>query len=227
MGSISALTLRYRSVAVNGYHSPMGKKLTSAGPAAPDVAQRDSRELDERVLRSRATVLGATAELLLERGFSGASVDEIARRSGVAKTTIYRHWPTRGDLLRDACSSIGTPLEVPDTGSFEGDVTALLTSLAHLLRSAKWTSVLPSVIDAAERDSDIAAMYGRLQAGYSAPLQFIIQKAIRSGELPKTTDADVLVAALTGPLFYRRWFSREPLTSTFARQIVRLVLRQD
>jgi AcrR family transcriptional regulator len=191
------------------------------------MAERDSKLLDVRVRRSRVKVLDAAAELLLERGLAGASVDEITRRSGVAKTTIYRHWPTRGDLLRDACSSIGTPLQVPDTGSFEGDVTALVTSLAHLLRSEKWTSVLPSIIDAAERDPDIAAVYSRLQKGYSAPLLFIVQRAMERGELPKPTDAATLVAALTGPLFYRRWFSREPLTSAFARQVVRLVLRQD
>lgn len=202
----------------------MRKERTRKEVGASAITERDSKALDVRVRRSRATVLGVTAELLFERGFAGVSVDEITRRSGVAKTTIYRHWPTRGDLLRDACSSIGTPLEVPDTGSFEGDATALTTSLARLLRSAKWTSVLPSVIDAAERDPDIAAMYSRLQEGYSAPLQFIIQRAIQSGGLPKTADAALLVAALTGPLFYRRWFSREPLTSAFAKQIVRLVL---
>jgi AcrR family transcriptional regulator len=203
------------------------KKRLPTNPSAPAITERDSKALDVRVRRSRATVLGVTAELMFERGLAGASVDEITRRSGVAKTTIYRHWPTRGDLLRDACSSIDTPLEVPDTGSFEGDVTLLLTSLAHLLRTAKWTSVLPSVIDAAERDPDIAAVYSRLQEGHSAPLKSIIQRAMQKGELPKTTDAALLVAALTGPLFYRRWFSREPLTSAFAKQIVRLVLRQD
>src|SRR5580698_1356608 len=202
----------------------MRKKRVPAAPGAPAITAHDSKALDIRVRRSRATVLKVTVELLLERGFAGASVDEITRRSGVAKTTIYRHWPKRGDLLRDACSSIGTPLVAPDTGSFEGDATVLVTSLAHLLRSAKWTSVLPSVIDAAERDPDTAAMYSRLQEGYSAPLQFIIQRAIQSGDLPKTADAALLVAALTGPLFYRRWFSREPLTSAFAKQIVRLVL---
>lgn len=205
----------------------MRKKHLPTNPSAAAITERGSKAPDARVRRSRATVLGVTAELLFERGFAGASVDEITRRSGVAKTTIYRHWPTRGDLLRDACSSIGTPLEVPDTGSFEGDVTALLTSLAHLLRSEKWSSVLPSVIDAAERDPDIAAMYSRLQEGYSAPLQSIIQRAMQKGELPQTTDAALLVAVLTGPLFYRRWFSREPLTSAFAKQVIRLVLRQD
>jgi AcrR family transcriptional regulator len=200
----------------------MRKKLTQTEPG---VAGRDTKALDERVRRSRAKVLDITAELLFERGFGGASVDEISRRSGVAKTTIYRHWPTRADLLREACSTISTPQDVPDTGSFEGDVTALMTNLAHLLRSAKWTSVLPSIIDAAERDPDIAEMYSTLQQGHSVPFETVIQRAVRKGELPKETDATVLISALTGPLFYRRWFSREPLTDAFAKQIVRRVIR--
>ncbi|MDH2346109.1 MULTISPECIES: TetR/AcrR family transcriptional regulator [unclassified Bradyrhizobium] len=201
----------------------MKTKLTS--PAA--VAGPEIGGLDERVRRSRAKVLGVTAELLFERGFGGVSVDEISRRSGVAKTTIYRHWPTRTDLLRDACSKIGTPLDVPDTGSFEMDVMALATNLAHLLRTAKWTSVLPSVLDAAERDPAIAEMYSILQRGYSAPFEAVIKRGVRKGELPKKTDAAMLIALLTGPLFYRRWFSRESVSDAFAKQIVRRVIGND
>ena len=170
-------------------------------------------------------MLGVTAQLLFERGFGGATVDEISRRSGVAKTTIYRHWPSRTDLLRDACATLSTPLDTPDAGGFEADVTALMRNLAHVLRSAKWTSVLPSIIDAAERDPDIADMYSKLQQGYSAPFETIIQRALRKGELPADADAALLVAALTGPLFYRRWFSREPLTDDFANKIVLRILR--
>jgi AcrR family transcriptional regulator len=194
-------------------------------PSAPVVAERDIKEPDQRVLRSRRTVLDVTTQLLFERGFGGATVDEISRRSGVAKTTIYRHWPTRTDLLRDACSTLSTPLETPDNGSFEADVTALMTNLSHMLRSAKWTSVLPSIIDAAERYPDIADLYSKLQRGYSAPFETIIQRALQKGELPPTTDAAMLISALTGPLFYRRWFSREPLTDAFAKQIVLLAIR--
>ncbi len=194
-------------------------------PSAPVVAERDIKEPDQRVLRSRRTVLDVTMQLLFERGFGGATVDEISRRSGVAKTTIYRHWPTRADLLRDACSTLGTPLDTPDTGSFEADVNALMTNLAHILRSAKWTSVLPSIIDAAERDPDIADMYSKLQKGYSAPFETIIQRGLQKGELPPNTDRAMLIAALTGPLFYRRWFSREALTDAFAKQIVLLATR--
>jgi len=203
----------------------MRKKRTLIEQGAPVVAERDIKALDERVRRSRTTVLGATAQLLFERGFGGATVDEISRRSGVAKTTIYRHWPTRTDLLRDACSTLSTPLDTPDTGSFEADMTALMTNLAYLLRSARWTSVLPSIIDAAERDPDIADMYGKLQLGYSAPFETVIQRAMRKGELAQNTDTAMLIAALTGPLFYRRWFSREPLTDDFAKSVFLQIIR--
>jgi len=193
-------------------------------PHPIETTDHDPKGLDNRVRRSRETVLAATAELLFERGYAGASVDEISRRSGVAKTTIYRHWPARTDLLRDACSRIGTPQVLPDTGRFEADLTALMTDLVAVLRTAKWTSVLPSIIDAAERDSDVADMYSALQDGYSAPFKTVIQRAMERGELPGDTDVAVLVAECTGPAFYRRWFSREPLTDAFATQIVRRVV---
>jgi AcrR family transcriptional regulator len=202
----------------------MRKKQPPNEAKAPLAAEPDARALDERVRRSRTKVLEATTELLFERGYAGATVDEISRRSGVAKTTIYRHWPKRTDLLRNACSALGTPLDTPDDGDFAADMIALMTNLASLLRSAKWTSVLPSIIDAAERDPEIAAMYSKLQQGYSAPFATLIQRAKRKGELRRDADEAMLIAALTGPLFYRRWFSREPLTDDFARQIVRRAL---
>ena len=200
----------------------MPKKPTLTEPSLPVVAAHDTKSLDDRVRRSREKVLGVTAELLFERGFGGVSVDEISRHSGVAKTTIYRHWPTRADLLRDACSTISTPQDVPDTGSFVTDITALMTNLADLLQSAKWTSVLPSIIDAAERDPEVADTYSTLQQNHSAPFEIVIRRAVQRGELPEETDIAMLTAALVGPLFYRRWFSREPLTDAFAKQIILL-----
>jgi AcrR family transcriptional regulator len=193
--------------------------------SASKVAPGAPKAIDERVRRSRETVLAATSELLFERGFAGVSVDEVSRRSGVAKTTIYRHWPTRADLLRDACAAISTPQAVPDTGSLEPDLNALMTGLAELLSTAKWVSVMPSVIDAAERDPDIADVFTKLQRGYTLPIETVILRAVTKRELPEDTDVATLVAALTGPLFYRRWFSRDPLTEQFAKEIVRLVIR--
>jgi len=180
-----------------------------------------SRDADQRVRRSKETVLRTTFELLTETGLDGISIDEIARRSGVAKTTIYRHWQTRSDLVIDACSHITAEQEAPDTGSFEGDLTVLLTNLAELLRTARWSSVLPSIVDAVERDPSLAEIHSRIQRGHAAPLRTIIDRAVRMGEAPQNTDRSAMVAALVGPLFYRRWFSREPLDEVFVKAIVR------
>jgi AcrR family transcriptional regulator len=176
--------------------------------------------VDDRVRRSKASVLKVTAELLTETGLGGVSVDEVSRRSGVAKTTIYRHWPTRSDLLLEACSQLGTEQEVPDTGSLQGDLWALLTNLAGLLLTARWASVVPSVVDAAERDADVAAIHGRIQRGHARPFQEVIARAKRNGEISPSVDSATMVAALIGPLFYRRWFSRESLDTSFVKDVV-------
>jgi len=180
---------------------------------------------DARVRRSKARVLQTTSELLSESGVGGVSVDEVARRSGVAKTTIYRHWPSRADLVIDACSQLSPPQDVPDTGTVDGDVTAFLTTLAALLRTARWSAVMPSIIDAAERDPALATVHSRIQMEHARPLREVIARAVRRGDLPPTTDPSVLVAGLMGPLFYRRWFSREALDAPFVTSVVQHALR--
>jgi AcrR family transcriptional regulator len=145
----------------------------------------------------------------------GFSVDEVARRSGVAKTTIYRHWPTREALVVDTCSQLSAEQPIPDTGSLEGDLTAILTNIAHLLQTANWSAVLPSIIDSAERDPEFAELVSQIQRGHAAPLREALQRATSKGELPARTDLSTTVAALLGPLFYRRWFSREPIDDEF------------
>jgi AcrR family transcriptional regulator len=202
---------------VSNHEQEMGIQKSRRQPSA----NRGDSVLDDRVRRSKALVLKVTSDLLTEAGLGGVSVDEVARRSGVAKTTIYRHWPARSDLLLEACSRISTEQAVPDTGSFEGDITVLLTNLAELLVTARWSSVVPSVIDAAERDLEIAAIHGRLQRGHAAPFHVVIKRAAREHEIAPNVDSAALIAALIGPLFYRRWFSREPLDDKCVRDVVR------
>jgi AcrR family transcriptional regulator len=175
---------------------------------------------EERVQRSKETVLKTLFQLLTETGLGGLSVDEVAKRSGVAKTTIYRHWPSREALLLDACSKMGPKLDLPDTGSLQGDMRELATAIAQRLRTKKFSSVLPSIIDAAERDSEIALVHSRLHAGIMAPLYTVIERGKQKGELPRNSVAAEIVAAVVGPLFYRRWFSREPISDAFVANVV-------
>lgn len=186
-----------------------------------------STKVDKRVERSRHTILAAAFDLLSEGGVASFTVDEVARRSGVAKTTIYRHWPTREALVIDACSRMIDRQQTPDTGSLDGDVKAILEQIAHMLQTANWSSVLPSIVDTAERDPEFAKVHSRIQQGHTAPLREVLQRAAVRGDLPANADMSTIVASLMGPLFYRRWFSREPIDSQFIEAIIKRVLDFD
>lgn len=176
--------------------------------------------IDKRVQRSREAVLAATYALLSEGGIGGVSMDEVSRRSGVSKTTIYRHWPSRSALLLAACATLGSPSEVPDTGSFKGDLEALLADLAEQLRSARWPAILPSIIDAAERDPELAKLHAGLHAGLMTPFLTAAERAQARGDFPLGQTPAELVASAVGPLFYRRWFSKEPVDQHFCDSVM-------
>ncbi|WP_285657960.1 TetR/AcrR family transcriptional regulator [Actinomycetospora sp. NBRC 106375] len=179
---------------------------------------------DKRVARSQAAVLAATYELMLEGGLAGVSVDEVSRRCGVAKTTIYRHWPSRSALLLDACSQMGTAVPVPDTGGLAGDLHILVEGLADQLRAPGWPAILPSIIDAAERDPDLARAHAELHRSLMDPFLDAVEQARRRGDIRGDRDPTAVVASLVGPLFYRRWFSREPLDAAFVDQVLDVAL---
>jgi AcrR family transcriptional regulator len=202
----------------------MASRTSGAPRATASSADSEDGELDVRVRRSRDRVLATAFELLSESGVSGFTVDEVASRSGVAKTTIYRHWPTREALVLDAASRISAEQEVPDTGSLEGDLTALLADTGHLLSTARWSSVVPSIVDVAERDPEFAEVHAKIQRGHAIALRKVLERAADRGELPATADRSVMVSALIGPLYYHRWFSREPIDDRFVKAIVRNVI---
>ncbi len=193
-------------------------------PTKPVSKSAAGPALDTRVQRSKELILRTTFDLLVEKGMSGASVDEVASRSGVAKTTIYRHWRTRSDLIFEACSLVSSSLATPDTGSLERDLTVLLLGLATQLRNANWPLVLPSVVDASERDPELAAALAQRQRNQSAPYYTVIERAKSRGEFAADADASRLVASLVGPVFYRRWFSRERIDEDFVNEVVRGVI---
>ncbi|WP_218831560.1 TetR/AcrR family transcriptional regulator [Bordetella genomosp. 9] len=175
---------------------------------------------DKRVERSKAAVLSETYRQLTQSGISGVSIDEVSRVSGVSKTTIYRHWPSRAALLIDACSRLGNVPPPPDTGTLRADLHALVTKLVEQLPSAAWATVYPSIVDAAERDPEIAALQAGLHKAFMAPFYAVVERARDRGEVQPEKPAADLVAVVVGPLFYRRWFSKEAFDDRFIEGII-------
>ncbi|WP_367129171.1 TetR/AcrR family transcriptional regulator [Saccharothrix sp. HUAS TT1] len=180
---------------------------------------------DPRVVRSRAAVLRATLALVAERGISATTVEAVAERSGVAKTTIYRQWPDRAALVVAAFDTTLTPPADPDTGNLRDDLVHLLTGLAHALTTGPAASLMPALIDAAGRDAAFAALHRREADRRHRVVLDAIARGIDRGELPADTDPADVLDLLAGPLFHRRLISTADLTADFARRVVDLVLR--
>ncbi len=204
---------------------PATARAATTKVAAPTEAGETASSTDPRVALSRERVLSATLELLTESGLGGLTIEDVSKRSGVAKTPIYRHWTNRNSIIIDACLRMTDEDEAPpDTGSLEEDLRVILTELADLLATARWSSMMPSIIDAAEREVEMAEVHSRLQARHAAPMRAALERAVERGQLPPDADTNAMASALRGPLYLRRWFTREPIDGHFLDFIVRGVM---
>lgn len=167
---------------------------------------------DPRVVRSRQVVIQAARELLLELGFAGVTIEAVAARSGVAKTTIYRHWADRHVLIMDVFPPVERNEEAPATDDLRADIIDKLRGLTEGLVSEEWGEVMPALIEAAERDPEFRTLSKAYINTKRRSTRRRLELAVRRGELPAQTDIEVLMAGLAGPLFYRRYISRQPLT---------------
>jgi AcrR family transcriptional regulator len=182
------------------------------------------RAVDPRVVRSREVVLGATRELLVEEGRSGASIDAIAKRSGVARTTIYRHWPTLAALIGAAFDSMSVAWPLPDTATLRGDLVDQLLRMRTSLNEDCWGQVLPTMIDGTFRDETVAAHQRAIVSDRRQRTKTILQRAVDRGELDASTDFDIIIDRLTGPIFYRHLLLREPTSDAYIEALVDAVI---
>jgi AcrR family transcriptional regulator len=204
-----------------------GRQSTSVGHrrAASGGLIESAGEVDLRVQHSKEVVMATTYELLSEEGLAGVTVDAVARRSGVAKTTIYRHWPSREALLLDACAQVGPHFDIPDAGSFPKDLRALADRVVEQLLAGPYAAILLSLMDAAERNPDLAALLAAAQTKLVEAVRTILARARVRGELRRLPEPSDVAALILGPLLYRRLFSHEPLSEGFFRLVIHNVVR--
>ncbi|HEV3401451.1 MAG TPA: helix-turn-helix domain-containing protein, partial [Acidimicrobiales bacterium] len=116
---------------------------------------------DPRVERSRRVILATALDLLAEVGYGGLTIEALAARAGVGKSTIYRHWSGKLDLVEDAIRTLKAGVVVPTSGSVREKITQVLQQVAT---NMAWSACLPAIIDAAERDPEVRTIHCRLAA---------------------------------------------------------------
>jgi AcrR family transcriptional regulator len=193
-------------------------------PEASTPAQRRGRPRSEK---ARAAILGAAAELLLARGLGAVSMDAVAERAGVSKATIYRWWPTKETLALDALHHEWSAVRprARETGVLRTDLLALLRPWVRLIGKRPYGRVIAALIAEAQTDPAFAELYReRFVEPRRAQARPILTRAIEHGELPTSTDVELALDLLYGPLYHRLLHGHAPLDDRFLRDLVDTVL---
>lgn len=181
--------------------------------------------MDPRIQRTRNAVLSAALSVLAERGFGDFAMEAVAEAAGVAKSTVYRHWPTKLALLRDALEELNRqPAVELEGGSARARVERLLEHLAAALADSVFSACIPALVEAAERHPEVAGFLHRYSDRRRAALTAVLRKGIEAGELPAHLDPELAALALSGPIFYRRLMTATPLPPADIPALVRQVL---
>jgi AcrR family transcriptional regulator len=174
-----------------------------------------------RVVRE---VLSATLEVFAELGYAGMSVEAVAARAGVNKTTVYRRWPTKAELLGAALFSLrDEEPDPPNTGSLREDLQIVLHRLVARMETPQHRAIAQSFV-LGNTDPEIQALLRRVREERPAIANVIFERAVKRRELPKGSDPQLMAAALIGPVHSRVYWKREPIDDSFIRALVNLVV---
>ena len=172
----------------------------------------DELSIDPRILRTRRVVLAATIDLVAEQGCDRATIDAISERAKVSRTTIYRHWPRRPELLLDALRAIVEPQPEFDTGSLRTDLVELVAWINDFLSSSRFGAALVAMLESARREPMLSEEFDRFLEERRRHGRSIFQRAIDRGELPADVDVDTVLGSAMAPAFYAAIVRRQPLT---------------
>jgi AcrR family transcriptional regulator len=181
--------------------------------------------VDPRIERTRVVVHQAALEELGESGYGGFTIEAVSARSGVAKSTIYRHWPDKLTLIADAFETAHQQM-VPsiETGTARERIERLVRHVAEVVVDSTFSRCIPALIEGAARDRRLRAFHHRYTTERRASLVEVIKQGVEIGELSASLDADLAAQQLLGVIFYRRLMSDLPFDPANARELVTAVL---
>ncbi|MGZ4436422.1 MAG: TetR/AcrR family transcriptional regulator [Nocardioidaceae bacterium] len=197
--------------------------MSSSG-AGPGVAPGSGH--DQRRARTERALLDATRQLLAEDGFGSLTVEGVAARSGVAKTTIYRRYRSKTDLalavLLDMVGEVSTQPYVEDTRT---ELVALVDRTVELLTTTLLGRVMQGLVSEVAADPELAHVYReRVVSHRVTEVSALVQRGISRGELRPDLDPEMVTDLLLGPIYYRFFLSGSPLDDGFGERLVTTLL---
>ena len=182
---------------------------------------RLGRPRDENVHRA---ILDAARDLIRVEGYASFSIEGVASRAGVAKQSIYRRWASKGALLIDLyMDGLERPAPMP-ARSLANDLLAVLVQTTKRVQDPTYENILKSVVVEAQNDPDMRKLVlQRIVQPRRDAAKAVINRAIESGELPRTTDPEMIVDFVFGAIWFNLLLGDANLTSRLANRIVKMI----
>ncbi|MEU5275282.1 TetR/AcrR family transcriptional regulator [Streptomyces asoensis] len=194
------------------------QKPAEAGPPPRPRRGRGRRPAAE----VRTDVLDAAGGLLLDAGMGSFTIEAVAERAGVSKTTLYKWWPSKGALALDGYfHAVESALAFPDTGDLRADLTTQLRAFVRILTRTPAGRVIAELIGQAQTDPELSAA---LLERYSGPRRDLAVRRMRAaqaeGRLHPDVDPEVVVDQLWGACYHRLLLPNLPVDEDFADSLV-------
>ena len=157
----------------------------------------------------------------MTQGIAALTIEAVAARSGVAKTTIYRRWANRDELLLEIFRQFSLRLEPPppDLPPIER-VRSVVRQFAAAMATPEWQRALPALLGAAGHRAELAVLHDRIEAHQAKVLSTVLSEAVAAGALPAGTDIRETLFELLGPLFMAAMMDPDALAPAFADRLV-------
>lgn len=154
---------------------------------------------------------------LIENGYAGATVERVAARAGVAKTTIYRRWGGLDGLLAALMADqAAREIPVPDEGDLDADLRGLARDVVASLEHPAIRAAFASIVAAAVQNRAARDVLSQFIAARIAKMTVIVQRAVQRGELPPHTDAAEVIRTVTALVYYRLFIVGEQISQAMA-----------
>lgn len=180
--------------------------------ATPHATPAEATPADPRIARSRTKVLDAATAILVESGPRAVTVDAVAERSGVAKSTLYRHWESRQDLLVDVMRCNVPDVEPPDlTLGFEVALRTLVRRLADVLGAPEWRAIMPAMVSLQHQFPELSDVLHEDRSEKFHILADVLALGAEEGAMPPGVDTDLAAHLLIGPIVFTVLTGRDEL----------------
>ena len=192
----------------------------------PTYGKAELQPSDPQVERTRNAVLNAARDLLFTEGPGAVTHQRVARASRVGRATLYRHWPERDDLLIDVLSSLAVP---PLVAMKAGPAIEQLREDMRAVRAALWGelgTIFATLIERAEWDTRLQPVKQKVILWANERLVATVKLGIERGEIAPRVQPDLLVSALLGAMFARRFVLDEPIADEDLDQLLDALVPQ-